>query len=448
MKFLTLAIYLALSIATFVMAGLHIDPVFIGLIWAVLIVINLFAFRPELGVYATAFFLPVIGWWFDFGPLSVPFIDIVALLSGAGFFFHWIFFKADRRLAWPHLWPFAILLAAFVAASFAASHPLASLWYSVRWILFFYAFYIFVPVNVITDRAKLKTMLLFFVLSGLAVSAMGLWSLTRQDLSSTLTRIKPVSIFGVYPLEDNQNLIAEVLLPAAFYALALSLWVKHRTAKRILFVVAGFLVLVMLGTFSRAAWIGFAAAFVFYIANRRRYFDNTKHVALVISVMLLIIPLSIYMIKLRGNFSVGQSSNESRLLLTQISLEKFSDRPVFGYGPGEYLNLINDNIRFRAKYGPPLESHGFIQKLLAETGAIGFGAFAFFVSSIAWGAWRTYRQVHNEYSLLLMMAAALSIFIMQLFNTSYYKGKLWLPVALVIIVGNLYKRKLKENEIR
>ena len=76
--------------------------------------------------------------------------------------------------------------------------------------------------------------------------------------------------------------------------------------------------------------------------------------------------------------SENSSSTENRLLLTQIAWRAFVSKPMLGYGPGMFVNIVDDNIRFRAKYGDPLDSHGIWQKMIAEVGLIGSATFAIF----------------------------------------------------------------------
>ena len=91
------------------------------------------------------------------------------------------------------------------------------------------------------------------------------------------------------------------------------------------------------------------------------------------------------MVKLQGQYEIGVSSTENRLLMAQISWQAFKERSFFGEGSGQFINLVADDIRFRAKYGEPLDSHGIWQKILAENGLFGILTFIVFDIIKYWG---------------------------------------------------------------
>ncbi len=142
------------------------------------------------------------------------------------------------------------------------------------------------------------------------------------------------------------------------------------------------------------------------------------------------------------------SSTENRVLLTEISLQAFEKKPFIGYGNGEFVNLVGENIRFRAKYGEPLDSHGMLQKLLAENGLIGLGAWLFLLFYLARTAFLSLRKYYPQLKWILpfSLAAGGGLFF-QFFNTSYFKGRVWLPIVLFLMAikfsDELYDKKNK-----
>jgi hypothetical protein len=144
--------------------------------------------------------------------------------------------------------------------------------------------------------------------------------------------------------------------------------------------------------------------------------------------------------------SKNTSSTENRVLLTEISLNAFKDRPLLGYGNGEFVNLVGENIRFRAKYGEPLDSHGMLQKLLAENGIIGLSAWLFILVYLARTAFLALKRYYPKLKWILpfCLAAGGGLFF-QFFNTSYFKGRVWFPIVLflmaIIFSDELYAKK-------
>ncbi len=111
---------------------------------------------------------------------------------------------------------------------------LNGIWYSIRWLLFFYIIYILLPYYIINKEKFLKNSLITFVLASLVVALMGVMSLPGQDWSSSFIRIQPIGINGIFPIGDNQNLIAEVLVVGIFFTLALKYWITATWQSKLL----------------------------------------------------------------------------------------------------------------------------------------------------------------------------------------------------------------------
>jgi hypothetical protein len=150
-----------------------------------------------------------------------------------------------------------------------------------------------------------------------------------------------------------------------------------------------------------------------------------------ILVMIIISPLLWKMSSLQAK---NTSSTENRILLTEIAFEAFKEKPLIGYGNGEFVNLVSENIRFRAKYGEPLDSHGMLQKLLVENGIIGLSAWLFLLLYLARTAFLALKRYYPKLKWMLpfCLAAGGGLFF-QFFNTSYFKGRVWLPIVLFLI---------------
>jgi O-antigen ligase len=103
---------------------------------------------------------------------------------------------------------------------------------------------------------------------------------------------------------------------------------------------------------------------------------------------------------------------------------------------------VGDNIRFGANYGDPLDSHGIWQKIIAENGFFGVLTFLIFITLLFRQLYRAIKKYRAEAGLLLPLAVgALGGFVYQCFNTSYYKGKLWLPIAVALVAVKLITMK-------
>ncbi|PIT95186.1 hypothetical protein COT98_00815 [Candidatus Falkowbacteria bacterium CG10_big_fil_rev_8_21_14_0_10_39_9] len=433
------------------LAGTYLTYILIGT--GVLLALLLFSLRLDWGLYILALALPLINWNFDWGSFSASFVEIIAVLLLAAFIIRFSYELLRDQNSWRKvklpLWqPFLLFMIAVVLSSLSSRYIISSSWYAVRWILFFYVVYLAVPYNIIKDGRVLRNTIIALTISGLGVAVMGLVSLSYQDWYNDFFRVQPTALFGIYPIGNNHNLIAEFLVGIGFMVLSLKHWSKSLRVNRLINILFLFFMAVTFGTFSRTAWIVLGLGSGLYLLLDTVYLKrkkwNSKNIifALVVSVMILV-PFIIRMDRLQ---SENVSSTENRVLLTQIAWRAFVNRPLLGYGLGTFVTLVDNNIRFRAKYGGPLDSHGIGQKLIAELGVLGTITFAIFAGLIFWNLYRGLRIYKHEAQLLLPLAvAALGGFIYQFFNTSYYKGKLWVPIAVALAAMNLLQQKYKRK---
>ncbi len=410
----------------------------VSLIWVLIL-------KIEWGIYLMAFFLPVIHWDFYIGPLQIPLIDALGILVLSAFFArHFLLIylgeKQPEKLKWPALGAFSVFFLAALVSAFFSPTILKSAWYSIRWILLFYMAYIFLPINIIKDRKTLRSVIALIIASAVITGVLGLMSIAGQNWRQEFVRVKPIEIAGVFPLGENQNLIVEVMLPAILLVFAMKEWARSARSKRLLNLTLIFLVLILIGTFSRGGWLALVAAgLVYAIAIYRKQIQ--KYVLPLILILIALTPVFVYMYRIQTDYETGVGSNQSRILSSRIAWQAFLDKPFFGNGSGEYINLVGQNVLFRAKFGDPLESHGIFQKILAENGLAGLLGFSLMLMVFVRTFYCGLKNNKNEFRTLLpIILAGLAIFIFEIFNTSYYKGKLWLPIAIGLVYVNLLKQ--------
>jgi O-antigen ligase len=135
-------------------------------------------------------------------------------------------------------------------------------------------------------------------------------------------------------------------------------------------------------------------------------------------------------------------------LLNQIALQAWQEKPLFGHGSGEFINLVADNIRFTANHGAPMDSHGFVQKIAAENGIFGLAAWFLILIYLTRLAFLAVLKYYPRVKWVLPFALAVGggIFF-QFFNTSYYKGKVWLPLILFIIAIEFSEKRQQKKYV-
>lgn len=415
------------------------------LIIAFVSLLAIFSAWPEIGLYLVAFCLPVIGLNFYLKGLNFPLVDLLSLILFASFIirsFFQILFKGQEKiiLKWPLFFPFFLFLAIGLISSLFSSQIIYSVYYLLRWPIFLYFAYIFLPYNIIKDTKILKRTIIAMVFGSFIVLLSGFLSLYGQDWRDSFFRLKSISLFGVYLFGENQNLIAEYLNVGVFLVLVLKFFVKNARGKRFLDLVFIIMAFGLVLTFSKSGWITFFIQLVIYIWYylRLRNHSPLKIIVIFFGILIISSPLLFKMNQLQKN---NASSTENRWLLTEIAIQAFYDKPYLGYGDGQFINLVDNNLRFKAKYGEAIDSHGMFQKVLAENGLFGLAAWLFilfYFFKVAYQSLKRY-QDRNPWLLPLFLSAFGALFF-QVFNTSYYKGKVWLPVTLCLVAVSLLEK--------
>lgn len=420
------------------------------------IFILLFSLRfITLGLYLMVLLYPFIYLQLFIGrEINIPYVDLIAMIV----FFSWtvrsIFFPPYGGIHFiknlgkgtkfsfenfPGLVFFLLFFAASLLSLINAESVLYSLKYIFRPLTFFYLMFVVLPYNVINSKKVLLNVLRIFYGVGIFVAFMGLWSILFSENSGLLRRALPLPIFGVPILGTNHNLIAEVLIsiiPIGFILIweAKEIWLKKLLITGVLLMSA-----INLLTFSRTGWIVLAfellaLVLIKYRKNIRSYFE------LGLVVMLIISPLLLYgYIFLTSE--IVRSSNMNRLALTKIALESFYKHPIVGAGAGTFIEQVARDRWYIVEYGSPLESHGVVQKLLAETGALGFLTFFLLLGYIIWRLCGVYKKIPDKspykYILLALILTSAGSIIFQLFNTSYFVSKMWLPIGVALAAARL-----------
>lgn len=409
--------------------------------------IVILALNPALSIFLLSFSVPAINWVINIGTLELPFSDLIALSIFLAWLLSLIYnliFKPNKeiKLKFPLFFAFFCLLIANGLSLFNHPQSLNGFYYLSRWLILLYAAYILLPANLIKTEKNLKIAVSGIALASLLVMISGWLSLWGQDWQNSFFRLKSIAWWGIYPFGENHNLIAEFLSVGAFLWLALKEWSRDEKISRVyksLFVLS---IAAAIMSFSRAAWITIFLQLGILIIWRNRQFLK-KQGGLV---LLVIIAGSLIMMPVFWRMKILQteniSSTENRVLLLEIACKAWLDKPILGQGSGQFTELVADNIRFTAKYGAPIDSHGFIQKIAAETGTIGLIAWFFLLAIVIKKALVGIKKYGKNapWLLPLWLAAGGGLFF-QIFNTSYYKGKVWLIIALALIATELAQKK-------
>ncbi len=428
--------------------------------WSALIavLILLIAWRaPYIVFYITMFTAPFIGWMISLstgrieigervfgGSIDIPLSDLVALIALAAWAFRLLFIWHKRKQRdWKPWLPLGISFAMLVAThvltiiSPAEPNPLFVIKHSIRPVLFSYIAWVLLPANFLRSRRRFFTTLGVLITSGMIFALDGLRSLFTFD--GGLHRARPLPIFGVSPIGINHNVLAEWLVFVAPLALCAAELTEERRWKYLLRGLAGFMTLIALLTFARSAWITLvvqAVCLLFF--NYRR--SIRVHGAWLAKGAILLSPLAVYMFFFSSQVQI-QGSTDSRAMLSGIAWSLFKSSPIVGVGAGTFVDRVSATWLFAYEFGAPLDSHGILQKIGAETGIIGLLALGGVLFVLArwlgrmWLAFKTDSFERRAYAYLVI--AVIGAFSYQVFNTTYWSAKLWLPVGLALVGGRI-----------
>ena len=424
-----------------------------GLVAAVVVLAVWFFYHfPRLGLYAITFLYPLTYLEVVWQDWNAPYVDVLAMIVFTAWFAHAaVDHILGRKKITAAQFPGLFFFVLFIIASSLSLVYTSSIGLSIKYLLrplsFFYLMFVILPYNLIGSRQTLKRVMAIFYGLGLAVAVMGLISLFVTDQSGFFRRVMPIAIGSFHPLGWNHNLIAEVLVSVIPFGVLLYWQAKEELARRWLVVGTLLMVAVTLLTFSRTGWLTLIVEFILLLTVHYRHHWK-RILAYGTLVGILLSPMIIYMYLFSTSY-IAESSNFHRLYLTRIALQSWQNHPFVGNGAGTFTWLVGDDPIFLYEFGDVQESHGVIQKLLAESGLIGLATFSALLLYVVWRITVAYyaavgqADYYDEVIIVCLMVAIGAIFF-QLFDTSYFVSKMWYPLGVALaatkFVGARYEK--------
>ena len=344
----------------------------------------------------------------------------------------------------------SFILLGLGSAFYAYDHNVgASVYFLLRNILFVYFAFVFIPYHVFNNKEEIIKLFDVWFWTGITVALFGLSSLF-MGVSVSWLRVTPYYIKGVAPLGVNHNLLAEplvMIMPGVFFLFLLYKDKKPKKAKLYLWGLI-FIAIISLLTLSRAAWLAtFVGVLLMTILNFdkvKKYFKY-KQIGSNWVWGAVFLPIIIYMGLFLFQAPIVIGSTISRWESLKVVWFYFVRHPWFGYGPGMYLPIFNEVNVLWWEYGDPLESHGFLQKIALEHGVVGLILFSGFIFFVGYKLYVGLKQTSGYYQLMyqIILTTMCMGLVFQLFNTSYYRSVMWIPIGLVVVGIKLIKEKKK-----
>jgi len=449
----------ALIVAFFSLSVLWSEYILFALI--IILALIILSFKPEIGIYAIAFLYPFTYFEFVYKDIDIPYVDFMALILFAAWMFRVIYLYLDKgkKLSFKNF-PGLFFMSLFVIAAFLSLLNVdrenfgLALKYIFRPIIFFYLMYVILPFNIIDNLKKLFTVFKIMFVLGIGLSLMGIWSIIITP-AVQLKRAMPTSVLGIYPLGSNWNNLAEVLVCLIPIALIL-FWYEKDIFLKSIYLIGAFLIAgVNLLTLSRAGWIGLA--FELLLLALLKYRKEAKNILvsyLPYFSLILLAPIIYLMYELFSQGVVARS-DVNRLDLIELAFSLFKNHPLFGNGVGTFTIVLSQAKWYIIEYGTILDAHGFIFKTIAETGLFGALSFISLLIYISWVLLKVYLANKKSSYAFLILGAFLAVaggIAFQLFNTSYFLAKMWLPIGLALtalkFTDNNFLRKNKIQDAK
>lgn len=401
-----------------------------------------------------------------FSTALIPFIETPSMLfpfiTGKGFAFRFVAEAAfalwailaircpEYRPRWksPVLVIGAVFLAVVAAADFLAADPQLAIWSKYERmdglvLMLHLGAYVLTLTSMFRTAADWRRFLGFHVI---AAAAMAVFAAT-QILGYQTINQGGVRVDGTF---GNAVYLAGYMLFAAGFASFLALREEDKSIRSLYLFAAAAFAAVLAYTGTRGSVLGVVAGvavagaifLTFGRGNPYRKAGAWIIGALALSVALFAVGREIEVVRNHEIFGryFGASLNDrtllSRAVNAKIAWEGFLERPVLGWGQGNY------GIVFDMRYDQRLHdqeqyfdrTHSILTDWLVAGGALGFLAYFGLFAAVAYGLWRSSLRGDERAVLLSLLAAYLVHNVFVFDNLASYMNYAWL-IALAAALG-------------
>ncbi len=237
------------------------------------------------------------------------------------------------------------------------------------------------------------------------------------------------------------------------------------------------LVILLMGlilSYARAAWISMLAAFGVWVIMRLKIrFKPIFITFLVILSVVLIFDNQILMYLERNDTESSanltehvssisnissDASNLERINRWSCAIRMFEDKPLFGWGPGTYMfnyapyQLTAERTIISTNSADGGNAHSEYLGPMAESGFMGLVTFLILIASVVYTAIHTYTRTTDKRLKTLVMSALLGLityYIHGILNNFLDTDKLSVPFwgfTALIVAADIYSRKMARTE--
>jgi putative inorganic carbon (HCO3(-)) transporter len=243
--------------------------------------------------------------------------------------------------------------------------------------------------------------------------------------------------------------------------------------KTIARIVLGILLMGIILSYARAAWLSLIAAFAVWIFMRLKLKFKPLFIAVLIFVSIVLVfqtELLMYLernntessanlgehISSMSNIS-SDASNLERINRWSCAIRMFKDKPILGWGPGTYMfnyagyQLTADRTIISTNSADGGNAHSEYLGPMAESGFLGLITFLLLISVVIYTAVHTYSRTNDKRLKTLVMSSLLgliSYFIHGIMNNFLDTDKLSVPFwgfTAIIVAVDIYTRRAAQT---
>ncbi len=359
---------LVLAVGAMAADAVLTDEQMTGLLCAVMAVVGavgvvLILKNTLLGIYLTVFLAPIVPTMVCVGLSGLCAVSFVLNM------------EKNKRYT---ITAIGTMLIAFVGLAAISTLTSIHRTKSIQILMLYVAFavFYFVTVNTVRTKQQWKNIVMFFVLSGVAVALYGVYQnfALETTAQSSWVDSEMFSEIGVrvYSTLDNPNVLGQFLVLVIPVAFAMLVSEKKAISRIVFFIACAIMGACLIFTWSRAGWVAIVLALGFFVVMKDRRWSTLVIVALLI--MPFVLPENI-LSRITSIGNMKDSSTAYRVSVWIASLRIAADYWLggIGLGSGAFERMYQHYALNGAGFA--LHSHNFYIQLVVEMGILGLIVF-------------------------------------------------------------------------
>lgn len=421
-----------------------------------------------------------------FTPLSLPLSEIMPglafnmflptepLLFGILLIFVLKFFatgKFDRDIMW-HPVTLAVFFSLFwmLLTALTSTMPIVSFKYFLSRIWFVVGFYL-ITAKLFESGKNIEKYVWLYTLPLLIV----IFYATYRHLGYGLWN-KQAANFVVNPLYNDHTSYGAALAMYLPFLFGFSFTKTYSPGvKSIARIVLGILIMGLILSYARAAWLSIIAAFGVWTIMRLKVRFKPIFITFLITLSIILIFQTQLLMYLERNDTESSAnltehvssisnissdaSNLERINRWSCAIRMFKDKPILGWGPGTYMfnyapyQLTADRTIISTNSADGGNAHSEYLGPMAESGFMGLVTFLLLIGVVVYTAIHTYTRTNDKRLKTLVMSALLGLityYIHGILNNFLDTDKLSVPFwgfTAIIVAVDIYTRKAAKAEI-